>query len=121
MKVFLQLLWTILCVVVIIGLAYWVTKHLAANGKLYGFGNSRGENLTVLARLTLGKDQQLLVVQAGSRYFLLGVTAAQLTTLAEFTQQEAEVWQTEHDQPPGGETPSFGKTLFDQLRQKRWR
>jgi flagellar biosynthetic protein FliO len=117
----LQLLWTLLCVVVIIGLAYWVTKYLVAGGFRQRVGGVRRDDLAVLARLPLGKDQQLVVIQAGSRCFLLGVTATQVTTLAEFTQQEAEAWLAEHDQTPEGQPSGFGQALREALRQKRRR
>jgi hypothetical protein len=44
-----------------------------------------------------------------------------VTTLAEFTQQEAEAWLAEHDQTPEGQPSGFGQALREALRQKRRR
>ena len=103
---FLSLLWVLVCVILILGLAYWFTKYIGGRGKLGGaFGAGRGtEQLKVLARLTLGRDQALAIVQAGERYFLLGVTASAISTLAELTGEEAEVW-LKREEPPA--PPSF--------------
>jgi flagellar protein FliO/FliZ len=116
----LSLLWVLVCVVVILGLAYWVTRYLAAADRRGLFGKSKGtDHLAVLSRLTLGKDQQLVLIRAGDRYLLLGVTTAQMTSLAEFTKEEAESWQMENDQPPDDQQPpSFGQALHSVLQQK---
>jgi flagellar protein FliO/FliZ len=117
-NVVLSLLWVIVCVLVILGLAYWVTKYVAIHGSpgAHTDGRSTGD-LTVLSRLMLGKDQQLVVVKAGDRYFLLGVTAAQITMLAEFTPQEAANWQLTHEPSATEAAPNFGKVLKNILRQ----
>jgi flagellar protein FliO/FliZ len=115
----LSLLWVLVCVIVILGLAYWVTRYLAAADRRGLFGKSKGtDHLAVLSRLTLGKDQQLVLIRAGDRYLLLGVTTAQMTSLAEFTKEEAESWQAEQDQQPDKEPPSFGQALRTVLQQK---
>ena len=99
----LSLLWTLGCVVVIIALAYWATRAIAARGG------------KVLSRLALGRDQQLLLVQAGERYFLLGVTASAVSNLAEFTPEQAQAWPEQNRPAP----PSFRHALGEALRQKR--
>jgi flagellar biogenesis protein FliO len=92
---------------------------VAGGGHRTRGGGKGAEYLTVLSRLSLGKDQQLAMVQAGDRYFLIGVTAGQMTTLAEFTQQEAERWQSQQAGQPGNETPpSFGQALRTVIQQK---
>jgi flagellar protein FliO/FliZ len=114
------LVWTLVCVVVILGLAWWVTKYVVAGGKSGCRRTGKGtEHLTVLSRLTLGKEQQLVMVRAGDRYFLIGVTAGQMTTLAEFTQQEAESWRSQQTEQTGNQTPpSFGEALRTVIQQK---
>jgi flagellar protein FliO/FliZ len=115
----LSLLWVLVCVIVILGLAYWVTRSVAAADRRGLFGTSKGtDHLAVLSRLTLGKEQQLVLIRAGDRYLLLGVTTAQMTTLAEFTKEEAESWQTQQDQPTDQAPPSFGQALRTVLQQK---
>jgi flagellar protein FliO/FliZ len=110
----------LVCVVVILGLAWWVTKYVVAGGKSRFHGTGKGaEHMQVLSRLTLGKEQQLVIVQVGDRYFLIGVTAGQMTTLAQFTQQEVESWQSQQTGTPGNEPPpSFGEALRTVIQQK---
>ena len=68
----LSLLWVLLCVLVIVGAAYWFTKHVVGQRLGGRIGLGRTDGLRVLTRAQLGRDQSLLVVQAGERYFLLG-------------------------------------------------
>jgi flagellar protein FliO/FliZ len=126
-SIWLSLLWTVICLIVILGLAYWVSRYVARGG-MGRFGPGRGtEHLRVLAQLTLGKEQRLALVQAGSRYFLLGVTQSQINTLAEFTREEAEQWQSrpEGETGPDGGTgqtpPSFGEALHRVLQERKGR
>jgi flagellar protein FliO/FliZ len=115
----LSLLWVLVCIIVILGLAYWVTRYVAAADRRGLFGKSKGtDHLAVLSRLTLGKDQQLVLVRAGDRYLLLGVTTAQMTSLAEFTKEEVESWHLENDQQPDDQPPSFGQALRTVIQQK---
>lgn len=108
----------LLCVVAVIGLAYWFTRHVAGSGGLSGFLPMAGrEHLKVLAQTALGKDQSLLVVAAGERYFLLGATPSQITKLAELTAEEAAVWQAESGERPV--PPSFKDALLSRLGKKK--
>lgn len=115
----LSLLWLVVCCAVVLGLAYWFTKHVVGRGRLGNLGVGGGTgNLRVLDQLALGKDQRLLVVRAGERFLLLGVTASGISTLAEFTPEEAEAWlaaeKTHSEQCP----PSFTEALQKVLKQK---
>jgi len=115
----LSLFWLLFCIVGVIGLAYWFTKHVVGRGMLNGFGVSAGDGrLKALARLNLGRDQMLVLVQAGERYFLLGVTPSAISTLAEYSREEAETWMAAQEQPAN---PSFGEALRTVLQQKRRR
>ncbi len=118
-----SLLWMFLCIVLVIALAYWFTKHVVGRGGLKIFGQGTGgEPFHVIARMPTGKDQQLLLVQVGERYFLLGATASQISNLAEFTGEEAAAWQKEN-QPPkeGQQLPSFKEALQTVLKQRKKR
>lgn len=116
------LLRTLLFVVLILCLAYLFTKYVVGSGKLGGLAaGKRMGNLQVLAQLALGKDQRLLLVKAGERYFLLGVTPSGISNLAEFTQEEAASWTETTDQPDGSQTSSFREALQTVLKQRRQR
>lgn len=115
----MSLLWVILCVVVIILLAYWFTKYVAARGGTGIFGASKGSGqLKVLARQSVGKDQALLLVQVGERYFLLGAAASAISTLAEFTQEEADAWPEPPQRPASPDFREALRTVFHQKRQR---
>ena len=119
MEEWIALLRTILCAILIIGLAYWFTKYVAGRTGAGMFGVMKGtEQFRALARLSLGRDQALVLVQVGGRYFLLGVTPAAVSNLAEFTKEEAETWPGNQEQPA---PPSFGEALRTVLQQKRQR
>ena len=113
----LSLMWMLLCVVVIIVLAYLFTKYVAGR-RLGGLGASGGTGrFKALARLPLGREQSAVLVQAGERYFLLGVASSGVTMLAELTREEA---QALYVQPPDQSAPpSFGEALRTVLKQKK--
>ena len=118
-EILLSLLWLVVCCAIVLGLAYWFTKHVVGRGKLWNLGTGGGaSNLRVLGRLTLGKDQQLLVVRAGERCLLLGVTGAGISTLAEFTPEEAEAWLAADHVQSEQSPPSFTEALQKVWKQK---
>ena len=101
------------------GLAYWFTKHVVGRGfGPYAAGEKTG-NLQSLSRITVGKDQQLLLVRIGARHFLLGCAQGGISTLAEFSQEEAAAWMETGE--TGGNTPSFSQALATVLRQRKKR
>ncbi len=112
----LSLLWVLVCVLAILGAAYWFTKYVVGRklGGRYGLG--RTEGLRVLARTPVGKDQNLMVVQAGERYFLVGAAPSGITMLAEFTPEEAEAWKPQD--PPPDAPPSFQEALKTVIKGK---
>ena len=96
-----SLLGMLLTVAAVVGLAYWFTRHVV--GGRYGASLGllqRNEQLRVLAQTQVGKDQRLAVVQAGTRYFLLGMTPQNISLLAELTEEEAAVWQGPEEPSP---------------------
>jgi flagellar biosynthetic protein FliO len=107
-----SLLWVVVCILVILGAAYWFTRHVVGNG-LYRpngvGGNSRG--MEILAQRALGKEQKLLVAQIGERYLLLGVSSGSISNLAELTAEEAEFWKN----PPEGTQPSGFRESFSKI------
>ena len=116
-----SLLGMIVAIVVVIGLAYWFTR-LVGKGRIPAFGMSRrNEDLSVLAQTPIGKDQRLAVVQAGERYLLLGVTAQNITLLAELTAEEAARWLPETPEGADGRPPTFKQAFMDSLRNWKQR
>ena len=114
----LSLTWLLVCVLVIIVLAYLFTKYAAGRGIGFLGTGSGTDQFKVLTRLSLGREQSLALVQAGGRYLLLGVTPSEVSLVAELTQEEAQVLYTRpaSDQPA---PPSFGEALRSVLQQKK--
>lgn len=84
-------LWMLVCVVLIIGLAYWFTKYAAGRGAMGG--SAAGRRMEVLDRLALGRDQSVILARVGERYFLLGAGTAGVSLLAELSEEEAAAWR----------------------------
>ena len=108
---------TILSIVVILGMAYWATRFVAGNRTLSQLGWKRGsKQMEILAQLTMGKDQSLAVARVGKQYFLLGVTANQISLLSEISAEDAAAWE----EPEGTEVqpPHFREAFMDVLKQK---
>ena len=114
----LSLIWMLLCVVVIIVLAYLFTRYVAGRRGLGGFGAPGGTGrFKALARLSLGREQSAVLVQAGERYLLLGVAPSGVTLLAELSQEEAqELYAPSPGQPA---PPTVGEALRAVLKQKK--
>lgn len=112
----LSLMWVLVCVLVIVVLAYLFTKYVAGRGGFLGAGGGNGQ-FKVLARLSLGRDQSLVLVRAGERYLLLGVAPSGVTLTAELTEEEAKALYA----PPAGQPapPSFGEALRTVLKQRK--
>lgn len=118
-NIWLSLLWIILCVVMVVGLAYWFTRYVAGRGGLGTFGVSmRGRKLEVLEQISVGREQRLILLRAGERHFLVGIAPNHIAALAEFSADEVAAWAsaqaTEGDVPP----PAFMEALQTVLKQK---
>ncbi len=109
-----SLLGAVITVAVVIGLAYWFTRYIVGGKHMGSLGLlQRNEQLRVLAQTQVGRDQRLAVVQAGTRYFLLGMTPQNISLLAELTEEEAACWLKERES-----TQTEQKTPFQQAFQK---
>lgn len=113
MQEILSLLGTLVVVVAVLALAYWVTRLIGQ--KSSGIPGSGSGNLRILEQLVVGKDQRLLVAQVGERVLLLGVSPAQVTLVTELSADEAALWT---DLPPGGQPPGFRDSLIAALHRK---
>lgn len=103
-------------VCIILALSYWATRLLAA-GPLRGSVVRTGtRHMRVLEQLPTGRDQKLLVVQAGGRFFLIGAAASGLRLLAELSPEEGALWSDDDAQSRG--QISFREALLSQLKKK---
>lgn len=95
----------------IIAGAYFSTKFLSV--KSAGF--MKGKYMQVKERLPLGRDKNLLLVQAGSRYFVVGVTAQTMQVLG--TLEEGELTPIPQAEQDKQAFPSFRDWLTKAKRQ----
>ena len=113
-----SLIWLLICVLVVIVLAYLFTRYVAGRGGGMAGLSGASERFKVLSRLSLGREQGVMLVKAGEKFLLLGVTPAGITLLKELTQEEADAIcpPPDPDLPP---PPSFGEALRTVLKQKK--
>ena len=99
--------------------AYYFTRWAGRGlGTLPGMGS---QNLRVLDRISLGRDQSMLVVRANKRYFLVGAAPSGDSSASRLTPEEGAAW--EHPAPTeGGVRPGPGEgfqQLFQKISQKK--
>lgn len=125
-----SLLGMLLVVLLILGLAYVVTRWL---GTAYGGKSGRSgkggkvlpaslragvpERFQVVAQIGLGRAERLVLARLGDRCYLLGVTEHGFTLLAELEGEEAQEWLREED--PAAAPASFMDVLKDNLRKRK--
>ena len=109
-----SLAWMLLCIVVVLALAYLFTRYGLGRWKSGGMAGSagNGQGIRVLARTALGRESQVLVVEAGGRYFLLGATGTQISCLAELTAEEAEAFKEGPEGQPVQNVPDLPEPLI---------
>ena len=113
-----SLLGVLFVVILILFLAYWVTRWIAIHGSPGG-GISPlpgdGGALRLLAQLPVGRNERLVLARLNQRCYLLGVTEHNITLLRELEGEEAEPWLAagEHSS-----AQSFLEVLSGNLRKK---
>lgn len=112
------LLWTLICVVAILGLAYWFTRFVV--GKQYRFkgGRRQGKDqIEILSQQPLGKDQRIAVARVGTRYFLVGIAPNSVSLLSELKEEDI-VCAEESPEPPAAGQLSFREALDLAVKKK---
>ena len=108
-------------VILILYLAYWVTRWIgmrsmpqSASARVRTGGSGK---FCVLGQLGLGgRNERLVLVRLEERCYLLGVTEHQITLLRELDDGEAAEWLREDGQPSA---PGFMEVLAENLRKKK--
>lgn len=110
----LPLLGMLAMVALILVAAHYTTKWIALHGTS-GLTVARGdERFRVLRVVSLGKDGQAALLQAGDRCLLLGVTPNSVTLLRELDEAEAAQWIS-GETAEAAAPPSFLEAL-----QRNW-
>ena len=110
-------IWALGCIVVVLVLAFWITRFMAGSGRLRGtFRRRNSGQIEVLTQELLGKDQRLVVARVGERYFLMGVTAQSISLLSELSADE--VVSPAEPVEPTQQNPSFFEAFSSTLKEK---
>ncbi|MDE7221145.1 MAG: flagellar biosynthetic protein FliO [Oscillospiraceae bacterium] len=119
-KEVLSLLGALLILLLVLAGCYLFTRWAGTGLAGRDFGPvGRRRQIKVLERLTVGKDQSLLVIELAGRYFLLGCSPSGISLLCELTEEEGALWAA----PPAGEggermPPDF-REMLRKLREKK--
>ena len=62
-----EILWLLIAVVLIMGLAYLFTRYVAGNHSLLSGQGKRDKMLRVVEQTYMGRDRQIVLMQAGDR------------------------------------------------------
>lgn len=112
----LSLLGILLVLLLVLG-ACWLFTRWAGTGLAGQFGAVGGaRQIKVLERVPVGKDQALLVVQLGTRYFLLGSSPSGFSLLCELTEEEGALWAAP---PPGAAAGGMAVNFRDMMQKFR--
>ena len=112
-----EIIGLLVAVVLIMGLAYLFTRYVVGNQNL---AKRRGQNkkmLNIVEQTYVGRDRQVVLMQAGDRFFLLGNTPTQITTLAELSAEEVAAWR-EKERQTGEDGQTFTQTLQEIIKQR---
>ncbi len=111
-----SLIGMLLVVILILVLAYVVTRWVASRGARHGCfsGASSEGKLQILAELPVGRGERILLIRLMEKCLVLGVTAGQITVLCELEGEEAAEWFRD-DRPKTG----FLEALQANLRKKK--
>ena len=114
-----ELLWLIVAVVLVMGLAYLATRCIAGDMPMQRSRKAHKKMLHPVEQLYMGRERQIILVQAGDRYFLIGNTANQITTLAEFSEEEIEAWrEKERQNEEADQRKSFAQVVQELLKKR---
>lgn len=114
----------LLSVAVVLVLAYLFTRYLAGRGISGGaVSHCRGKYggyLQVLERVSLGREQNLVLARAGGQYLLLGVSPGGITLLRELSEDEAQTWRQQHAPAASpGASMGFQDALREVWKQRK--
>lgn len=76
---------TILGIVVILYLAYISTKLI---GKRYSLRSGGGKKLKIIDSVSVGKGENIIIVKAGKKTFLVGISSANVSLLGELDSED---------------------------------
>lgn len=108
MDYIVRILGAIAALAIVLVLAYFFLRWLSRRGMGIGTGSAKSRMITVLDRITLGRNSSILLVKVQERVFLVGINEHSIQTLAEIDDPEGELRL-----PDPGENPAFSDALKD--------
>ena len=102
----LELVWALAAICAVLLLSYWFTRYVVAGR-------------AVLEEIQVGKDQKLLLVQAGEQICLLGAAPGGITCLRTLNREEMGQWEQEGAPEGACQRISFQEALKSVLQQRR--
>lgn len=82
---------TLLILVGILYLAFRVSRYLGTAA----IKQSQSKYIKIIDMMALGQDKAVSIAQIGQKYFVLGITAAGITKLAELSEENIEEFELE--------------------------
>lgn len=114
----MDMLWMLVAVIVILYLSYRCSRYIASRGGCLPMTAKAGGGMELLSRLPLAQDKQLVLVKAGTRFFLLGVSPAGVQLVAELTEEQIVATGSDGSSNEG-KIPSFADILRDGLMNRK--
>lgn len=115
----LSLIWALLAIGLVLFLAYAFTRFAAGRGTL-GKLRLRNRRITILEQVPVGRDQKLLLVRLGERFYFLGTAQGSVTCLREVPEDEAARWaQEDASGGPAEKNMSFQEAVRKVLEQRK--
>jgi len=106
-QLYLSIGFYVVALVVILALAVYASRYLSKKNK----GGGGASRLRVIDRVFLGKDQQVAVIAAGERFYLVGITPGGITNLGELGQDEVV-----QGFAPAEDSPGFKSVFLKSVR-----
>lgn len=103
---------TLVIVVLILYLTYICTRYIGRGAGM----RTRSRNMKVLDQIALGRDRSAAIMQIGDRFFLVGITASQISLLAELDGEE--IVQLQGPEEAERLAPDFGE-IFEKLKNRK--
>lgn len=104
---------TLLIVILVLYLTFVCTKYI---GRGVGI-KTRSRNMKMLDQIPLGRDRSAAIIEAGNRFFLVGITASQVSLISELKEEEVGTLLLE-PQEPERLAPDFGD-IFEKLKNRK--
>ena len=114
----LQLIWALLVVAAVAVLAWLFTRFVAGRASGGSMALPRERPVKLLAQLSVGREQRVLLIQVGEQYYLLGAAQGGVTLLDKLSEEESAELRRQAPPADPGERMGFQKALKKVLEQR---